>query len=573
MPKQTESRSEKRLKSNFALFVWYVFTKFLVLPSPTRVQKDICKWLQHGPRRRMVQAFRGVGKSWLTALFVVWMLWKNPQIKIMIVSATEQKAIEISTFIRNIIELVPDLHHLRPKSTQRDSMLAFDVGPARPAQAPSIRAAGILGQLTGGRADIILADDIEIPKNSDTEIKREQLENATREFAAIMSPGTEVVYLGTPQTAESIYTKLPEKGYTIRVWPARYPTEANRGHYDDCLAPMLLNDLKEDPDLAKCIGSMCGGAPTDPARFYDEDLQEREGEYAKSGFMLQFMLDTRLSDADRHPLKLRDMIVLDLNPDIAPVKVAWASSPDLVVKDLSNPGFTGDRFHRPMYVSDEWTEYTGAVMIIDPSGRGADECGYCVTKFLHGMVYCTAWGGYTSGYDDETLEGLVKTAKDHKVKKIMVESNFGDGMFTKLLQPWLNRIYPCTVEEYKVTGQKERRIIDKLEPVLNQHRLVMDGTVLARDLQADDKRRGCYQLTHLTAERGALRHDDRVEVLAEACAYWTQHLGWRTEDSEKRHAEKLKDQMVKEFVKDARGSVPRRRGSRRGRARRLRQRA
>lgn len=550
------------MQAKFALFVWYIFTKWLSLPEPTRVQRDICEWLQSGPRRRMVQAFRGVGKSWLTALYVIWRLWRDPQLSIMIVSATEQKAIEIATFIRDIIELVPMLQHLRPKGNQRSAVLAFDVGPARPKQSPSIRAAGIGGQLTGGRADIIVPDDIEIPKNSDTEVKREQLEDATREFAAIMKPAppgaesdTEVVYLGTPQTAESIYTRLPGKGYSIRVWPARYPTAELLKNYD-CLAPMLQADLESNPHLMVPSG-LCGGAPTDPARFHEEDLLDREAEYARSGFMLQFMLDTQLSDADRHPLKLRDLICMDLDPEIAPVKLTWASGKDQVLKNLQNVGFTGDRFYSPMYISEDWANYTGAVMVIDPSGRGADECAYCVTKFLKGMVYCTAWGGFRDGYTDETLKALVDIAKAQQVKLVKIESNFGDGMFTKIIAPHFERDYPVTLEEYRVSGQKEARIIDKLEPVLNQHRLVLDCSVIAADLAADDKYRGCYQLTHMTKERGALRQDDRVDALAEAVGHWTSHLGFRTEKSEQDHAAKLKDQMVREFVKDARGSIPR----------------
>ena len=46
------------------------------------------------------------------------------------------------------------------------------------------------------------------------------------------------------------------------------------------------------------------GEPTDPNRFSEFDLLEREANYGRSGFALQFMLDTRLSDAKRYPLKV-----------------------------------------------------------------------------------------------------------------------------------------------------------------------------------------------------------------------------------------------------------------------------
>ena len=41
----------------------YVVWKHLNLPSPTDVQYDIAKYLQHGEKRMVIEAFRGVGKS------------------------------------------------------------------------------------------------------------------------------------------------------------------------------------------------------------------------------------------------------------------------------------------------------------------------------------------------------------------------------------------------------------------------------------------------------------------------------------------------------------------------------
>src|SRR3546814_10010324 len=42
---------------------------------------------------------------------------------------------------------------------------------------------------------------------------REKLEGKTKEYAAILKPDGEIIYLGTPQSEQSIYRKLPEKGY------------------------------------------------------------------------------------------------------------------------------------------------------------------------------------------------------------------------------------------------------------------------------------------------------------------------------------------------------------------------
>ena len=117
------------------------------------------------------------------------------------------------------------------------------------------------------------------------------------------------------------------------------------------------------------------GAPTDPNRFSEFDLLERESSYGRSGFALQFMLDTRLSDAERYPLKVSNLIVMDIPTQEAPEKVSWSSDTQYIVEELPNLAFNGDHYHEPMFMSSEFVEYTGLVMSIDPSGRGKDETG------------------------------------------------------------------------------------------------------------------------------------------------------------------------------------------------------
>ena len=56
---------------------------------------------------------------------------------------------------------------------------------------------------------------------------------------------------------------------------------------------------------------------------------------------------------------------------------------------------------------------------------------------------------------------------------IVVESNFGDGMFSKLLSSIHAKTYPVSIEEVRHNTQKEVRIIDTLEPVMMQHRLIL----------------------------------------------------------------------------------------------------
>jgi hypothetical protein len=240
---------------------------------------------------------------------------------------------------------------------------------------------------------------------------------------------------------------------------------------------------------------------------------EREAEYRTSGFLLQFMLDTSLSDAERYPLKTRDLIVTDIDRKVAPARLVWSSSPDLAHKDLDNVGFDGDRLFRPMFQSPDYLPYTGSVLHIDPSGTGRDQTAYCVTKFLNGTIFCRRWGGFTDGYGKETMTELATIAKDEEVNLVVVEGNFGDGMFSRLLEPYLVASgRPVPVEDVKVKGQKEVRIINALEPVMRQHRLVMDTAVVRGDLLRSRVHCGLHQLTHITSARNSLKHDDMLEL-------------------------------------------------------------
>jgi hypothetical protein len=531
---------------NFLFLVW----KHLRLPDPTFRQYEIADYLQNGPKRQIIEAFRGEGKSWITSAYVLWRLLRDPNEKFLIVSASKQRSDDFSIFTQRLITEIPILQHLEPTDDQRSSKIAFDVAPTRAAHAPSVKSVGVFGQMTGSRATHIIADDVEVVNNSDTEDKRDKLLATVLEFEAIIVPEVgRITYLGTPQTEASVYNKLRERGYACRMWPARFPSQANLGKYEGCLAPSIYDAVTLDPTLAD--------QPTDPLRFNTVDLLEREAAYGKTGFALQFMLDTSLSDMLRFPLRTSDLIVLECVGKKGPVSLGWASGLTQQIKELANVGFTGDRMYRPMFVDEKWAEYEGAVMTIDPSGRGKDETGYAVVKQLMGVLYCTDCGGLQGGYEPEVLVKLANIAKLHEVKYIIIEANFGDGMFTTIFQPVLARIYPCTTEEIKHNIQKEKRIIDTLEPVINQHRLVLDLTALKHDLDYTDVRYSLlYQLTHITRDRGSLKHDDRLDALSMAIAYWVESMARDEKHAVEDHRSRLLDEALRSFMDGVLGSTP-----------------
>lgn len=528
---------------NFMYLVW----KHLNLPDPTPVQYDIADFLQNGPRRTITEAFRGVGKSYVTCAFVVHQLLLDPEKKFMVVSASKARADDFSTFTQRIILELPICQHLVARGDQRWSKIAFDVAPAKASGSPSVKSVGITGQLTGSRADIIIADDIEVPNNSMTQMMREKLSEAVKEFDAVLKPDGRIIYLGTPQCEMSLYNTLTERGYDMRIWPARYPTlEKIEKSYGTRLAPMLYEKIEYDESLQ--------GKPTDPDRFDEEDLIERELSYGRSGFALQFMLDTSLSDANRYPLRLRDLMVMSCDPDKGPEKPLYGIMKP--IDDLPNVGLSGDRFYAPEELLGAYRDYDGSVLAIDPSGRGADETGYAVVKMLAGYLYLVEAGGIDGGYDQKTLQTLADIAKKHKVNTVLIESNFGDGMFSELFKPYLQRTYPVSIEEVRHSKQKELRIIDTLEPVMNQHKLIIDPEVIRNDYESvqhhpPEKAQRymlTYQMTRITKDRGSLAHDDRLDVVAMAVQYWVEQMAADADQLMEDHKQAILEAELEKFL-------------------------
>ena len=541
------------LRGDFKLFLQALWAQ-LDLPNPTRAQYAIADYLQHGPKRLQIQAFRGVGKSWITGAFVLWTLFNNSEKKIMIISASKERADNMSIFLQKLIIETPWLSHLRPKSDDaRWSRISFDV-LCSPHQAPSVKSVGITGQLTGSRADLMILDDIEVPGNSMTELMREKLLQLCTEAESILTPkdDSRIMYLGTPQTTFTIYRKLAERNYRPFVWPARVPRKLS--NYEGLIAPQLQEDIDN--------GAKAWEVTDD--RFEDEDLIEREASMGRSNFMLQFMLDTSLSDADKFPLKCADLIVTSVNPKSAPESVVWCSDPKNCIKELPTVGLPGDYFYSPMQLQGEWLPYAETICSVDPSGRGSDETTATYISQRNGFLYVHEMRAYRDGYSDNTLLDILKGCKKFNVSKLLIESNFGDGIVAELFKKHIQNLsMNLGIEETRANVRKEDRIIDALEPVLNQHRLVIDRSVIDWDYKSNPdeapERRLLYmlfyQMSRMCREKGAIRHDDRIDCLAQGVKYFTDAFGISAQEEIKARKREEWNQMLEAFLEDPQQSA------------------
>ena len=517
------------LKDDFKLFLQALWSQ-LDLPSPTRAQYSIADYLQHGPKRLQIQAFRGVGKSWITGAFILWTLFKDAERKIMVISASKERADNMSIFLQKLIIETPWLNHLRPKSDEaRWSRISFDVN-CSPHQAPSVKSVGITGQLTGSRADLMVLDDIEVPGNSMTELMREKLLQLCTEAESILTPKNDsrIMYLGTPQTTFTVYRKLAERNYKPFVWPARYPRENQKDSYENLLALPLQEDYQNKEGTSPSPWS-----PTDPDRFSDLDLLEREASMGRSNFMLQFMLDTSLSDAEKFPLKCSDLIVTAVNPTVCPDAVIWSSDPSNVIKDAPTVGLPGDYFYSPVQLQGDWEPYTETICSVDPSGRGTDETAAAYISQRNGFLYLHEMRAYKDGYSDQTLLDILKGCRKYNATKLLIETNFGDGIVSELFRKHLQQTKTAIdIEEVRANVRKEDRIIDALEPVFNQHRLIIDRNVIDWDFKSNPDGPPeerllymlFYQMSRMCREKGAVKHDDRLDCLAQGVKWYTESL-------------------------------------------------
>jgi len=539
------------LRGDFKLFLQALWQQ-LDLPSPTRAQYAIADYLQNGPKRLQIQAFRGVGKSWITGAFVLWTLFNDPEKKIMIISASKERADNMSIFLQKLIIETPWLVHLRPKSDDsRWSRISFDVN-CSPHQAPSVKSVGITGQLTGSRADLMILDDIEVPGNSMTEMMREKLLQLCTEAESILTPkkDSRIMYLGTPQTTFTIYRKLAERNYRPFVWPSRYPRKDKLSQYEGLLSPQIVEDIEMGVEE---------WTPTDPDRFTSEDLVEREAAMGRSNFMLQFQLDTTLSDAEKFPLKFSDLVVTAVNPTQAPDAVVWCSDPRNCLKDLPTVGLPGDYFYSPMQLQGEWSAYSETICSVDPSGRGTDETAATYISQKNGFLYVHEVRAYRDGYSDNTLLDILRGCKRYNVTKLVVETNFGDGIVAELFKKHLQQTKQAIdVEEVRANVRKEDRIIDTLEPVLNQHRLIVDRSVVEwdynsnKDAPPEDRLLYMlfYQMSRMCREKGAVKHDDRLDSLAQGVKYFIDAMGISAYEAVKMRKQEEWQDILDTFIDD-----------------------
>lgn len=558
------SRDPLTFFPNFLFKTW----RTLGLPDPTPLQFDFAHYLDDhrawrqildeaerelragtsltsGGARKILMAFRGAAKTYVATDYAVFRLREDRSEEVLVTSATDRHASNIATFAFQMVTGFDWLADMKPSSKQRQSALAFDVAGSPIANKDeSFAASSIFGQITGRRSTLILADDVETPNTSETQTKRDQLKDRVGELGgAIIKPGGDILFLGTAQHEQTIYrTYADEKGYELRIYPVLYPIPSDdpkkdeRLKYGARLAPLIATALKENPLLA--------GTSTEPTRFTEIDIAQRQLEWGRIEFERQFKMWMDAGQGTLNPLKLRDLIIMDIAPPAKgsaenvnlPAELQWGTLPVNRVKDIHVDALTGDNFlNGPQNKVDIWLPAEEVICFIDTSGEGEDETTWSIMASLGGRVFLLHQGASGEGSTDYVMHSIAADCLKWGVQLIQIESNFGGTMFGSLLRPQLTLVgSKADIEDVRSgRASKESRIVDTLEPIFTGHRLVINAEVLRGDFTIDrpdveEARRRffrlTYQITRMAKIKGVIRHDDRVDGLAGGAAHFAERL-------------------------------------------------
>ena len=254
---------------------------------------------------------------------------------------------------------------------------------------------------------------------------------------------------------------------------------------------------------------------------------------------------------------MADLLITSVNPTDAPDNVVWCSDPANVIKDAPTVGLPGDYFYSPMQLAGEWTPYTETICSVDPSGRGTDETAAAFISQKNGFLYLHEMRAYRDGYSDTTLLDILRGCRRYGVTKLVIETNFGDGIVGELFKKHLQQTNQAIdIEEIRANVRKEDRIIDSLEPVLNQHRLVVDRKVIDWDYHSNKDAAPeqrllymlFYQMSRMCREKGAVKHDDRLDCLAQGVKYYTDAMSISANEAVKLRKREEWNSMLEDFL-------------------------
>jgi len=207
------------------------------------------EWLELFEKHQFVclQAPRSHGKTSLVGAYIIWRIIRDPDIRILIVTISQDKADEMMSFIKHhleenqkLIELFGDQRGYSGVWT-RSALKVRRAGKSGFAhKEPTVTVLGITSSMVGGHYDIIVLDDITDQRNSRTEHRRRELIRwYNQTLVPMLEPEGKIITIGTRWNEKDIYDYLSrdpsfttkryqaiiDREKKIVLWPERYSYE------------------------------------------------------------------------------------------------------------------------------------------------------------------------------------------------------------------------------------------------------------------------------------------------------------------------------------------------------------
>lgn len=501
--KLTKEIMERPDRESFRLFLQVVQPLIAGWTSPGAIHDDIIDGLLSNEKRVLIVATRYSAKSTLTGIYVTWEIFRNPLIKVLVISRGENLAKRMLRTVRKVfIDNCPLLEHLRPNDDCLDSAEMFQTPAALNVATGGVTlmSLGITSNLPGYRSDLTIADDIEGPQD-DTPEKVSALEEKLNELHMINPKGRKIM-LGTFQSEFSIYAKLAD----LQDADGKHVWSEHRA----------LMFVEEEVDGKKVYRSRW------PAMFSDKEAMDWRRSVTERAWRLHAMLIADPSLLHERPLKIADFVVVDWDPQAKSFPVSFKHG-GFARRDLNTWGAPkGDVWYGASSLSPDKIPYSETVVAIDPaSGLAArDAIGVAVLSITpSGYGVIRHLEGVRRGSKADAMRRTAQIIKQFEAGVVIVEE-LADGLFGETLEGELVVLgHPSVVTKVTTGGQKKgQRIIESLAPPMGAGRLVILEKVATSDYGADF----VNQLVRVSYDGRTGRakdHDDIVDALAHAVAF------------------------------------------------------
>lgn len=226
--------------------------------------------------RLLIWAHRYAGKTvQLSVLRTVWELGRDPSLRFIILSATQDLAIAIVAAIANYIksdetvrEIFPDLMPDEKGGSWSNTKL--DVIGRRDKRNPSVRACGVGTALRGSRGDRLIVDDILTAENTATPEQRRKVTSWLRSEAfGCLSRRARVLIVGNAMHPDDALHELAKlQGWKWLRFPILNP--AGESTWPEMWPHERIKKARIDMGLEFAKNMMCRARSDEDARFKQE---------------------------------------------------------------------------------------------------------------------------------------------------------------------------------------------------------------------------------------------------------------------------------------------------------------